>query len=173
MRREESSRRVSICVGIDQSSNAIELVRLDENRDHATAWSITLEGKTAFARLQQVRLQMPGASWWDNVYLAAIEIPESRFRASLRAQLPIVGAIVACIPSHVQVWDVAPVDWKRTLGVAHNAKPEPGHFPAFTLDGWTQDALDALGVAAYARDLNARGIEAALKTPVTQERKAA
>jgi len=121
---------------------------------------------------------MPMPHWWDDVYLAAIEVPESRFRVSLRAQLPIVGAIVACVPRKVEVWDVAPADWKRPLGIAVNDKPTLGDMPAIEIvppdsGDWSQDAIDALAIALYARDANALGIEAALKATGSTERKAA
>ena len=150
---------MSCTLGIDVSSYAIDLVLLDESEDRAEHTRIALHGETAFDRLRDV--QIPRGSWWDGVYLAAIEMPESRFRKSLRAILPIFGAVVALIPADVETWPVAPADWKPPLGVANTAKPTVDSFPGFELvggAGWPQDAFDALGVARFARDLNAAGI---------------
>lgn len=150
-------------VGIDQSSNAIDLVKLAENTDTFHWTRIDLAGKTAFERLRAVHTQMPTAWWWDDVYLAAIEIPESRFRVSLRAQLPIVGAAVSSIPNRIEVWPVTPADWKKPLHIGHNAKPTLADFPNFRIDPRVpQDALDALAVALYARNTNAAAIQQAL-----------
>jgi hypothetical protein len=156
-------------VGIDQSSNGIDLVKLDENMQRAEWSRIPLVGKTAFDRLRTVAICAPDAAYWDDVYLAGVEMPESRFRVSLRAQLPIVGALVALIPQRIEVWSVSPAEWKKPLGLASKEKPTVDSFPGFalgwgdlTVDVWPQDAYDALGVALYARDLNAQGIAARL-----------
>lgn len=153
-------------LGIDLSSRAVDLVLVDENADTATWEQIELEGKTAFDRLRAVHALMPQPGWYEahGVYLIAVEMPESRMRPSLRAQLPVFGAVVAALPDDIEVWCLAPADWKRPMGLGQ-AKPSSDDFPTFDTDGWTQDSLDALGVALYARDENATGIAAALAAP--------
>lgn len=150
-------------LGIDLSSHAVDLVLVDENEDRANWSRIELEGKTAFDRLRAVNALMPQPGWYDThgVYLIAVEMPESRMRPSLRAQLPVFGAVVAALPDDLEVWSVAPADWKRAYGLGQK-KPTDLTFPTFDVDFWTQDSLDALGVGIYARDLNARGIADAL-----------
>ena len=153
------------CVGIDLSGRSVDIVRLHESHDYAERGQRVLTGATAFDRLLDI--EMPSSGWWSDVYLAAIEMPESRFRVSLRAQLPVYGAVCARIPSSITLWSVSPADWKRPLALGAK-KPTAASFPpelAACAADWPQDALDALGVALYARDENARGIAAALNPP--------
>lgn len=150
-------------VGIDLSSKAIDLVRIDENNDEAEWISVPLAGKTAWDRTRTIGRLMPTASWWADVYLCAIEQP---FGPSRRAQSVLMraqGAILAAVPEHVEVWEVTPDDWKRHLGIPSSSKPSWSVFASSFFDEfWPQDARDALGVALYARDTNAAGIAAQL-----------
>lgn len=150
-------------LGIDLSSKAIDLVLLDENDDVATCKQITLAGMTAFARLLAVDALMPQPGWYisNGVYLIAVEMPESRRVVSLRAQLPVFGAVVAALPDDLPIWCLSPADWKRPMGLG-NAKPTPDSFPTFDVADWSQDSLDALAVAKFARDTNAKAISDAL-----------
>lgn len=159
-------------IGIDISSHAIDLVKLDETTNDATWLRVELIGGTSFARLRQVAPQMPRHSFFDDVYLAAIETPKTRFMKSAGAIFPVYGAVVAMLPAALEVWDVHPKSWRLELGLAGNASktacavavqklrrrwdiyPRP-------LEPWPQDALDAYAVAHYARTINARGLSAA------------
>jgi hypothetical protein len=148
-------------VGIDISTRAIDLVRLNENSDEAGWLNVPLAGEPAWARIRQIRAHMPDASWWSDVYLCAIERPFSQWRSDTVRLAQ--GAVLACIPAELETWEVPPQTWKSALGCNTRKKPDWTSFPK--VDGigeWTQDALDALGVAFYARDRNAAGIEAAL-----------
>jgi hypothetical protein len=149
------------CVGVDISTHAIDLVRLDENGNTADWRSIALIGSTAWDRVRSIRTRMPPSSWWDDVYLCAVERPFSRTRndAVRLAQ----GAVVATIPSRIEVWEVAPQTWKAALGIPYGTKPTADAFPDGLVEAdWPQDARDALGVALYARNTNATGIAKAL-----------
>lgn len=150
-------------LGIDLSSRAVDLVLVDENEDRASWQQIELEGATAFDRLCAVNALMPQPGWYvsHGVYMVAVEMPESRFVKSLRALLPIFGAVVAALPDDLPVWSLAPADWKRPMGLG-NAKPTPDNFPTFDVADWSQDSLDALAVAKFARDTNAKAISDAL-----------
>jgi hypothetical protein len=156
-------------VGIDSSSFRIALAILDENENRATTVTLELEGKTAFDRLRTVPDVMPQPGWWEShgVYLVAIEMPKSGFYPSLAAQLPVFGAVTAAIPSNLDVWSVAPSEWRAPLSLKIRTKPTRETFHGFELDGeWSQDAHDALGVALYARETMARGIARAASGPV-------
>jgi hypothetical protein len=162
-------------LGIDLSSKAIDLVLLSENEDRASWTRLTLEGPTAFERARDVAEKMPQPGWYEahGVYLVAIERPfVSHGQDVIRL---VQGAVLAGIPRELQVWEVSVSQWKKPLGIPVRQKPTHYAFPDFTFDGynpsrpsrtnifpWPQDALDALGVALYARDLNARGIAEAL-----------
>jgi hypothetical protein len=103
-------------VGIDLSSKAIDLVRIDENNDEAEWISVPLAGKTAWDRTRQIGRLMPSSSWWDDVYLCAIEQP---FGPSRRAQSVLMraqGAILAAVPDRVEVWEVTPDSGRSTSG---------------------------------------------------------
>lgn len=152
-------------LGIDLSSKAIDLVLLDENENRASWTRIELEGPTAFERARDVAEKMPQPAWYEahGVYLCAIERPfVSHGQDVIRL---VQGAVLAEIPRGLHVWEVSPSQWKKKVGLPIREKPGWQQFQGFRLEGfgdWTQDAFDALGVALYARDLNARGIEIAL-----------
>lgn len=151
------------CVGIDLSTRAIDLVAIDENTARAQWSRIHLEGDGAFARCRQIAASMPLASYWDDVYLVAIERPFIR-RGQDIVRLA-QGAVLAGIPVHVPVWEVSVSQWKHHAGIPTRAKPARSTFPGVTFNRPVehQDTYDALGVALYARDLNAAGVAKALQ----------
>jgi hypothetical protein len=156
-------------LGIDLSSRAIDLVLLDENEQLAQWQRVELDGATAFDRARDVAEKMPQPGWYEahGVYLIAVEEPMGfQSRVLYRVQ----GAILATLPD-VPVWEVRPAAWKNALGIKQTEKPTCENFiDRFDFsDGfcrrtvWKQDAWDALGIALYARDVNARGIEKRLR----------
>lgn len=153
-------------VGIDLSSRAIDLVRVDENADEAEWRSINLTGEDAWARTLDLRGNMPSSFWWSDVYLCAIEKPFGPSRRAQSVLMRVQGAILASIPAHVELWEVDPATWKAHLGLKQADKPSWSAFaPSLFDEYWDQNARDALGVALYARDRNAQGIAAALNPP--------
>jgi hypothetical protein len=157
-------------VGIDLSSRAIDLVRLAESSGLASHERIDLEqatGKraTAWERTLALPDLMPPASWWDDVYLVAIEAPYGAGTGTIAILNRVLGAVAASLPARLQrverVWIVRPDEWKSRLGL--RAKPSAADIAALGLIlsgelAGTQDARDALGVAFYARELNAQGL---------------
>jgi Holliday junction resolvasome RuvABC endonuclease subunit len=156
---------MSCVVGIDLSTRAIDLVRLDESTNHAVWDHFHLEGKTALERLRQVPRVMPRRSlYWESVYLIAVEAPMSRGQQGTMAKLSrVLGAIVACLPASVEVWEVAPVAHRVALGLGGHASKEEIRDAAIELGApstWlSQDAYDAFSVAYFARETNRRGLE--------------
>jgi hypothetical protein len=154
---------VSAVVGIDFSTFYVDLVKLDET-DAAASWlRVELAGANAWDRTRALAYTMPLRSWWDDVYLAAIERPMmDQQRVLARVQ----GVILARIPATVHCWEVRPDEWKKPLGLKITEKPDAAAFPGMQYvsgpngEPWTQDAYDALGVALYARETNRKGIAA-------------
>lgn len=158
---------MSSVVGIDFSSFAVDLVKLDETANEASWLRVKLDGGSAWDRTRKLPLFMPRASYWDDVYLCAIESPKSAGFKVATVMHRVQGSVIACVPSAVWMWEVTPSEWKKPLGVKLKDKPTFSDFPpTMKHDGtqpwatWEQDALDALGVAMYARDANAAGIAA-------------
>lgn len=161
---------MSCVLGIDLSSNAIDLVILDETTNKGTWLRCDLRGKTFFERLRAVPAAMPRWGFYEDqgVYLAAIETPKTRFMPSAAALFPVYGAVIACLPRALPVWDVHPTAWRQTLGLAGNATKQAVADAVHAIDDdspdpiweWPQDALDAYAIARYARDTNAAGITA-------------
>jgi hypothetical protein len=62
------------------------------------------------------------------------------------------------------VWEIAPQTWKAALGFSRR-KPAWDDYPAIPVGvaAWPQDAIDAYGLALYARDSNAAGVAKALQ----------
>ena len=110
---------------------------------------------------------MPQPGWYEahGVYLVAIERP---FSASRNDVVRLVeGCVLGEIPHGLDVWEIAPQTWKAHIGFRGKGKPSLADFPTldtypFLPEDWPQDALDALGVALYARDTNAAMIAKAL-----------
>jgi hypothetical protein len=110
--------------------------------------------------------------WWDDVYLVAIEEPYG-FRTNPLNR--IVGAVAASLPADLRsphrCWLVRPDEWKSGLGL--KAKPTwidlgermpEGQTWNVQLDrddeAW-QNFRDAYCLALFARQTNARAVEAA------------
>lgn len=163
---------MSTVLGIDLSSKNIDLVWLDEDGPAARWERLPLgTAKTpAFERLRNVpgQLRRAIAREGENCYLAAIERPKTHSFVSAAACFPVFGAVVACLPPGLEVWDVAPAQWKQGLGLKGNASKEEcaaavrdlwlDDLKAGEIRTWSQDALDAWAVAYYARELNTRGV---------------
>jgi hypothetical protein len=165
-------------LGLDFSTRAIDIVALDKNTNAAEWLRVELEGESAWERTLSVPRLMPDASWYDyrGVFLAAIETPvNDQKRVLSRVQ----GAVMASLPAKLRhphsCWDVHPSTWKAGLGL--KGKPTADDIervlPGCELEGmlstlWPvgmQDTWDALALAAWARDTNARAVEQALKEP--------
>lgn len=169
---------MSSVVGIDLSTFEIDLVKLDETTHSATWTRCTLEGgATAWDRLFHLREALPPQSWWNDVYLVAIEAPHGRGEPGTQAKLnQVVGAIVACLPAALRdphrCWLVGPHEWKAGLGLKgkpswddlarvarlYELAPQP---PASDDPAAWQNARDAYCLALWARDTNAKGVAAA------------
>lgn len=157
-------------VGIDLSSRAVDIVRLNENDDTANWLSIPLVGATAWDRTRDISKQMPAGTWWGDVYLCAIEKPFGPSRLAQSVLMRAQGAILATVPDRVEVWEVTPDQWKKHIGIPLSAKPTWDDFaPSFFDDPWSQDARDALGIALYARDTNSAGIAKQLSASASTE----
>jgi len=150
-------------VGIDLSSRAVDLAALDETTGHATHTRISLERDkraTAWERTLALPELMPPTSFWDDVYLAAIEAPYGAGHGTVAVLNRIVGALAATIPVR-PLWVVRPDEWKRSLGVRGKPDAETVEQLGLTLEGpyaASQDARDALCIAYYARETNARAL---------------
>lgn len=156
------------CVaGIDLSSRAIDIVKIEEESNRAEWFRFELEGASAWERTRDVRRAMPKGSWWDDVYLAAIETPFPDQQGVLRR---VQGAVMACIPSRLLVWEANAAEWKRELGL--KTKPSWGDLDALTGDTtvvlpdsrWVnaqEHFRDAYCIAYWAREANRKGIKAA------------
>lgn len=163
---------MSRVAGIDLSSKAIDIVLLDETEDNVWVWrQVNLTGARSWERTLQIRDEMPSESWWDDVYLVAIEAPYGTGQPGTTAILNrVVGAILACLPSRLlwphHCWIVRPDEWKSELGIRMSAKPTDEDVRRFlskdhtrSEQGWSQNARDALCLALYARMVNQRAVE--------------
>lgn len=157
---------MSCVLGIDVSSRAIDFVRLDETTNHAEWTRFDLFGDDAFTRLRQVRHALPRSPFYDDIYICGIETPKTRFLKSAGALFPVYGAVSACLPLTLMVWDVHPKTWRQGIGLPGNATKTDVRIAVYDLwDGMhdliPQDAADAYAVAYYVRETNRRAIEAA------------
>lgn len=155
---------MSAVLGIDLSSFALDLVLLDETTAEAQWHRFELSGADAFERCRDVARAMPSSSWFDDVYLCAIEKPVSASFRAASAQLPVFGAVAVLLPERLPVWSLSPSEWKRELRIPLARKPIADEIAAVVGDvahSWPQDALDACGIAYAAREANRRAIEAA------------
>jgi hypothetical protein len=88
-------------------------------------------------------------TWWDDVYLVAIEAPWSHGQPGTLAKLSrVFGAVTMCIPPRIQVWEVDPQAWRTELGLPANAPKDAVAARAVELgarrDWADQNAFDAI-----------------------------
>jgi hypothetical protein len=164
----------SSVVGVDLSSKALDLVKLDESSNRAEWVRVELAGKTAWERTLNVREKLRDYShlgWWDDVYLVAIEAPMG-FRSNALDR--VVGAVAASLPyrlrSPERCWVVRPDEWKQGLGL--KAKPTAedmrrltegkerlwASLPDVYDEAGRQNGRDAYCLAMWARDTNAKAV---------------
>lgn len=174
---------MSAVVGIDLSSKALDLVKLDEDSNRAEWVRCELHGKDAWERTLHVRenlyLGPPRTGdmflrerFWDDVYLVAIEAPYGSGQPGTQAILNrVVGAVAASLPAHLRApercWIVRPDEWKAH----HGLKGKPTTLDLVRLVGTSkpfnvvaadeQNARDAYCLAMYCRDTNAAAIRQA------------
>jgi hypothetical protein len=161
---------MSVVVGIDLSSRQLDLAALDETTNYATHYRISLElekSATAWQRTLALPDVMPLVSWWDDVYLVAIEAPYGHGAGTVAILNRIVGAVAASLPAFLRepyrCWIVRPDEWKNELGLKGKPSAEDVAALGLELTGdhpETQDARDAACLAYYARELNARALSA-------------
>lgn len=141
------------------------MVKLPEDSNQAVWTHHTLRGSTAFERCRDVTQVMPSSSFYDDVYLAAIEVPKTRFMPSAAAMFPVFGAVVALLPQSLVLWDLHPKTWRSGIGLKGNASKDEiaervlqlwERLPLARADAGleTQDTFDAFAIAFYARENN-------------------
>jgi len=154
---------MSAVVGIDLSSRAVDLAKLDETLGYASHNRISLERDkraSAWERTLLVPELMPESCFWQDVYLAAIEAPYGAGHGTVAVLNRIVGALAATIPVR-PLWVVRPDEWKRSLGLHGKPSAEVVEQLGLRLEGpyaGSQDARDAVCIAYYARETNARAL---------------
>lgn len=158
--------------GIDVSTTAIDVVRLELDTDDATWNRIPLatgrRGEDAFTRIRRIRDLIPARAAWKpaGVALIAIERPMSPQENVARGGIPLAwayGAMLACLPTDVGVIPLEPYTWKKwSLG---RGFPGQGNARKDAIATWarrnwpnlprgvTQDGLDAYCIAYAARAL--------------------
>ena len=144
--------------GVDFSSRAVDIVRLDEDSDRAEWHRFLLAGDGAFDRTRSVRAAMPGSSFWDDVLAVGIEEPCGHGAGRL---MRVQGAILACVPAHKLVHPLMPSAWRKAVGLPGNASKEvvsewagPKLRPTVgPLLGIPFDATDAYCIALATRSL--------------------
>jgi hypothetical protein len=158
---------MSAVVGVDLSSKALDLVKLDEDSPRAEWVRVELAGETAWERTLDVRgalwnwPDVKWADWWDDVYLVAIEAPYGHGSNLLNR---VVGAVAASLPARLRTpercWVVRPDEWKQGLGL--KAKPTIDDLLMLGVPGVERDqnARDAYCLAMWARDTNAKAVAA-------------
>jgi hypothetical protein len=117
-------------------------------------------------------------SFWEDVYLVAIEAPMGFGSNALDR---VVGAIAASLPADLRkperCWIVQPQEWKAALGL--KAKPTAEDItrlaPGALLEradidrAYLQHGYDAYCIAKFARDENAKALVGAASTPTVPE----
>ncbi len=151
-------------VGVDFDTHGVDIVALD-NETNSAAWRhIPFPGAGALARARGVRDAMPSRGQWldDGTVLVAIERPMARNLQLLVPLMRTLGAMHACLPPSLEVWEMTAVEIRRELGLKTNAPKavSKAEAAAFAAEHWadfpsvvTQDALDAYCIAYAARSM--------------------
>lgn len=153
---------MSLFAGIDLNSNVVDIVLLDEDTNEAHWIRRRIDtgpsSDDAFARCRRVRDAMPARSIWKDSGVIAIglEIGMSRSFTSVRAQGRVQGAILACLPTEIPVYELYPASWKRlALGNGRASKQDGANWCRQNIR-WLddqrlpQDAIDAACIAKAA-----------------------
>lgn len=108
--------------GIDFSTNAVDVVLLDES-GAATWHHFPLTGSDAFDRSRAVRDALPArtSEFWDDVVACAIEEPAGKLTGRL---FRVQGAILACLPPSLLVEKLMPSQWRKAVGLAGNCSKD-------------------------------------------------
>jgi Holliday junction resolvasome RuvABC endonuclease subunit len=142
-------------LGIDYDSEAVHLALIDEDTGRlVSTWKADLAcgPGDAFTRARRVRHLLPGTSRLEafGVTAAAVELPYSKFAASLVPLMRVQGAIVASLPRDLRIVELRPQTWKKhSVGRSNATKHEVREWalgqgvPA----GLDQDTYDAYGLA--------------------------
>lgn len=153
--------------GIDYSSQAIDIVLLDDDTDTAEWHRVELTGPTPFDRARSLRGRLPLRSWWEDqgVYLIGIEDPIGHHAHTAKALGFAGGAVATLLPANLTVVQTTAAEWKRlTVGRGSASKADVEQWAQTQLghDGltvWAQDAYDAYAIARAVRHLNQQAIE--------------
>lgn len=154
---------MSVFAGIDLNSNVVDIVLLDEDTGDARWIRRRIDdgpsGDDAFTRCRRLRDALPArTSWKDTGVLAiGIELPMSRSFSSVRAQGRVQGALLACLPVDIPVYELVPASWKKLALGNGRASKEDGATWCRQHVRWApagqrlpQDAIDAACIAKAA-----------------------
>jgi hypothetical protein len=126
---------VSVVVGIDVSTFAVDMVRLDLETDAAGWHHYEAIGPHALDRARSFCL--PGSlptrasAWWDDVALVALERPAGVSRRVVSDLMLVLGVVIAHIPPSISVWQLVPSEWRKACGLPGNASK--GHVRAWSI----------------------------------------
>jgi hypothetical protein len=157
-------------MGTDYSTFGLDAVILDAEGGHAHWRSWSFDGTTSLERARAVRSALPSQFYWRDagVVQIAIEQPMSRGKNALIPLMRTLGAIHACLPDDIDVWELTAVDWRRELGLKMTAKRavSKAEALAFASMNWVNPPLeidtsdnvaDAFCIAWAARSMAERG----------------
>jgi Holliday junction resolvasome RuvABC endonuclease subunit len=158
-----------VIAGIDYSTHSIDVVLLDDDLDEARWFRRRVDdrGKGAIAAARRVRDVMPARGAWDDegVVAVGIEQPFSKGMDTIKALAMVKGALLACLPVDVPIYEIAPTTWKKQFaghGGATKAEVRALAIPFFNLGiledvgrrSLPTDVTDALGIAYAARQIH-------------------
>ena len=152
-------------VGIDLSSHAIDIVKIDQHAYQGITWLHVDLGKKgdAFERTRLVAELMSYCDgvvceFRDDVIAIGIEEPFGKGHLSTAAGYRVQGAVLACLPPSTLVYPWAPATWKKQIGIGGNADKAKIMGWAIAKEnaqrrswGYPQDVADALGIAEATR----------------------
>jgi len=115
-------------LGLDYDASNVHLVLVDEDTGaYVDRWKADLAcgPGDAFKRSRRVRDLLPGTGLLEQwqVVGAAIELPYSRFAASLVPLMRVQGAIIASLSRSLELVELRPQTWKKlTVGQSNADK---------------------------------------------------
>lgn len=150
--------------GIDYDSEAVHIVLVDEEHgNYVSEWKADLAcgPGDAFARARRVKPLLPPHGWIEQYSVVAIgiELPFSRFAASLVPLMRVQGAVLACIPRAVPMYEIRTQTWKQeTVAKSNATKLDVMRYAiaAGAPEGLDLDHYDAFCIARTTRATHAR-----------------
>lgn len=157
-------------LGIDFDTREIHTVAIDEDDGRPLSFSsydLAAGPGDSFQRARRVRDLLPARTRWieDGTIAAGLEDVYSRHLSSVVGHKRVEGALLACLPREIPIYNLRPQTWKiDSLGAGHG-NDDKDQIRAWAVElypglrFWPQGLIDAFAIATATRATYSRAAE--------------